>query len=104
MNRADLDARNTAAIRRHARALADNDMRATRALLDDLARIADEHATTLRDDYGHGDGDSTGAAPLVAADGTEAPGGGNDLPSATESRTVAVRTPRTRTRTRGGPK
>ena len=93
MNRADLDARNTAAIRRHARSLADNDGRAPQVLLDDLARIADEHATTLRDDYGHGDGDSSGAPPLVAAD-----------PAATAATPSPSSVARTRTRTRGGAK
>ncbi len=54
MNRDQLNDRNSAAIRRHARGLADSDGKPPLALLDDLAGIADEHgggevAQELRD-------------------------------------------------------
>ena len=44
MDRDELDRRNAAALTRHYRTWTDNAAQAPRGLLDDLARIADEHA------------------------------------------------------------
>ena len=44
MTREELDRRNAAALTRHYRTWTDNAGQAPRGLLDDLARIADEHA------------------------------------------------------------
>ena len=118
MDRDQLGARFTAAIRRHARSLADNDMRATRPLLDDLAAIAVEYAraVTIQDVLaavtGYKIGEHVyhpddvmvmmqpaGTPPLVAAD-TEVPAG---VPPTMPPAGAPPR-PRARTRTRGGAK
>ena len=107
MNRDQLRIALGKAVERHARTLQDQGGRAGPALLDDLERVADEHAvqhagkvtarkelraeaaTTLREDYG-----SSGDPVLVAA--------------SPDPETAVTETPsgvaRTRTRTRGGPK
>ena len=112
MDRDQLRTRHTAALSRHWRTSLDRGG-PTPELLDDLAAIADEYAgslnraanegmvpsaaTTLRDDYGHGDGGSTGTTPLVAADPEVPPGVPPTMPPA-----GAPPRPRTRARTRGG--
>ena len=101
MNRTELDKRNTAAITHWWVTMRDTGKVAP-GLLDDLARIADEHAAT---------------PALVAADAKVTGGGSIHLgggsttevtvtPGEVFSHTVgdATSSARTRTRTRGGPK
>lgn len=116
MNRDQLRARYTSALNRHWRACMDHSG-PTPALLDELAGIAEEHAlgAVVREQVS-----TSYAVPQElreawdeikdAPTGTGGGGGGHDAPplvvtpNATESRTVGARTPRTRARTRGGPK
>lgn len=125
MNRADLDARNTAAVRRYARQLADSDGRPPQALLDDLAAIADEHAAEMNKAANEGlvrmtpgtggSAGGTGAPPLVVTAGGNAStpgsaGSGHGGSTAAASSTTTggsnttARTQRTRTRAGGTPK
>lgn len=85
MTRDELDAAYTAAIRRHFRFLGDNDGRAPRVLLDDLAAITEDYAA-----------DRAATASHVAAVKPQ--------PSPAGSAGTAGPSHRTRTRQRGGPK
>lgn len=70
MTRDELDARNTAAIRHHARSLADHDGRAPQALLDDLAAITDDYAADCAEDIARNLAKDEAAKPQPAPAGS----------------------------------
>ena len=99
MTREELDRRNAAALTRHYRTWTDNAGQAPRGLLDDLARVADEHAASVIAEH---------PGPIVVTEvpPADAPGprqepardAGTQPPSATAPRRTAARTARGRAR------
>ena len=88
MTREELDRRNAAALTRHYRTWTDNAGQAPRGLLDDLARIADEHAHDVVLYYA----EDQKSAPSGSAPGsTESHGAVTPAPARTAARRPAAR-------------